>query len=130
MGKNEKSVEWVIPGELDRILYRDVQWQEEYGAGGWERKAATIETAEVVSSKLIDGRHAPVLDIDFQAYLIPSSTHGHYHLYLDKPMTWRKYKRMLRALASAGVIEKGYAKASISRRHTAVRVPWLKKGSS
>lgn len=114
---------------LDRRLYKNICWMDEYRSQGWNRVPADRRDAEVVSSELVDSKlHAPVLDIDFPAVLLPSSTLGHYHLYLNKPMTWRQYKRLLKALAKANVIEKGYAKASIRRRHTAVRVPWKKKG--
>lgn len=72
--------------------------------------------------------HRPVLDLDFPAMLVPSSTPGHFHLYLDKPMKWTAYHDLLGALAEAGIIEEGYAEASQVRGYSAVRVPWLKKG--
>lgn len=118
-----------IPGTITRQLHKDVQWQDEYGAAGWSRVEATIDDAEVVSSHIAHSNlHAPVLDLDVPHVLVPSTTPGHAHLYLDVPMTWRRYKRLLRALARAGVVEKGYVKASLRRKHTAVRVPWLRKG--
>lgn len=67
--------------------------------------------------------HAPVLDIDFEAKLVPSKTKGHYHLYLDKQMTWWRYKRLLKALYKAGIIERGYYKGSLNTKQTLVRVP-------
>lgn len=72
-------------------------------------------------------RHAPVLDIDFQAQLIPSSTPGHYHLYLDKEMSWWRYKRLLKSLYKAGIIEKGYYKGSLQTKQTLVRKPTIRK---
>ena len=122
-------MEWRVPGYYPHRLYKEIAWHDEYGVAGWTRTPATIETAEVISSEINNGLHAPVLDLDMDAFLVPSSTPGHSHLYIDKAMTWRKYKRLLRALARAGVIEKGYAKASIRRKHTAVRCPWIKKES-
>lgn len=85
------------------------------------------EQANVVASKLADGRHAPVLDIDYEARLVPSTTEGHYHLYLDQPVTWWRYALVLAAMALAGLIEPGYAKASMRRRMTMVRLPWVSK---
>lgn len=117
----------VIPGKYPRKMYKNVRWMDEYGMSTFERATATIKDAEVVSSEIGDNAHCPVLDIDIPAYLVPSSTPGHSHLYLDHPMTWRQYKRLLRALGRAGILEKGYVKASIQRQHTSVRVPWLKK---
>lgn len=84
--------------------------------------------ANLVSSTIPNTNlHAPVLDIDYSAALIPSSTKGHYHLYLGVPMTWRKYKRLLKALAKAGVIERGYYRASKARKATFVRKPGVVK---
>lgn len=71
--------------------------------------------------------HRPILDIDFAAELVPSTTKGHFHLYLDKPMTWKQYKKLLGVLAEVGVIEHGYAQASIERGYSSTRLPWVKK---
>lgn len=71
--------------------------------------------------------HKPVLDIDYSADLVPSKTPGHYHLYLNKPVEWRDYKRLIKALAKARLIEKGYAKAALRRRQTFVRMPTREK---
>lgn len=118
-----------IPGTINRVLYKAIQWKDEYGRTCFSRADANLSSAEVVSSQILSQPkfHAPVLDIDIPHELVPSSTPGHSHLYLDIPMTWRQYKRLLKALARAGVVEKGYVEASIRRKHTAVRVPWLKK---
>ena len=71
--------------------------------------------------------HRPVLDIDIPARLIPSSTPGHHHLYLDVDMPWDKYEALLKALADAGVIEQGYLLAALDRGATFVRLPWVGK---
>lgn len=87
--------------------------------------------ANVVSSHFGGVRsdyHRPVLDIDFPAALVPSTTPGHFHLYLDRALTWEQYEKLLGVLAEVGIIEQGYANVSIERRHTAVRVPWIRKG--
>ena len=96
--------------------------------------ADNINDAQVITSRVEFpenspelNMHRPILDIDFPAQLIPSSTEGHFHLYLDKPMPWSTYKKLLRALAEAGIIEGGYARASEARKYTAVRLPWVHK---
>lgn len=71
--------------------------------------------------------HAPVIDLDFMAHLIPSSTPGNYHLYLDKTMPWKDYRLLLKCLAKVGIIEDGYAKASIKKGGSYVRLPGVKK---
>jgi hypothetical protein len=71
--------------------------------------------------------HLPVLDVDIPVRLVESSTPHHGHLYIDHLLTWPQYKALLEALAEAGIIEVGYAGASIARGHTAVRLPWVQK---
>lgn len=96
-----------------------------------DREQAPMADAHVVSSlRKEDGRHALVIDIDHPSWLVKSSTEGHYHLYVDVPhgIPWDQYKRLLVALSAAGVIEPGYASASIMRGHSDVRLPWIKKG--
>ena len=89
---------------------------------------STADEAEVVTSLDLDTfMHRPVLDLDMPAELLPSSTPEHFHLYIDKPMTLTKYAKLLHALADAGIIEEGYAAASIERGYTSARLPWVKK---
>lgn len=91
------------------------------------RKPAGKHEADLISSELPSGQHAPVIDIDLPIRAIASTTDDHWHLYIDKPMSWRKYKRLLRALVAAGVVEKGYYRASKERGGTQVRLPWVEK---
>jgi hypothetical protein len=79
------------------------------------------EDSELVSSLTNRGLHAPILDIDFPVQLIPSATEGHFHLYLETEITWRNYRRLLKALVKAGIIERSYYKASIGGGMTLLR---------
>lgn len=71
--------------------------------------------------------HAPVLDLDFPCQLLPSSTPGHFHLVMDIMVPWMKYRRVLEAMADAGMLESGYVDASIQRGYTSIRLPWVKR---
>lgn len=71
--------------------------------------------------------HKPVLDIDFPAHLEPSSTPGHFHLYLQKEIPWSKYVLLLSALGAAGILEPGYVAACIDQGQSYVRRPGVKK---
>lgn len=71
--------------------------------------------------------HAPAIDVDLPCRLIPSSTPDHYHLYIDFPMTWRQYKRILKALAKAGVIEPMFYEMARKRKATFLRKPGVRK---
>lgn len=116
-----------VPGTLKRSLYDHVRWQDAYAEDDGRRPTESLDTAQVVSSELGDGMHAPVLDVDLPAFLVPSSTPGHSHLYIDQPMPWEQYAEILKALGTAGVLEYGYVGASLAREHTAVRLPWVRK---
>lgn len=66
------------------------------------------------------GLHCPVLDIDFGVQALESSTPDHHHLVLDQLMSWRSYRRLLRALHNAGVIERDWYRLAKRRRMTVV----------
>jgi hypothetical protein len=91
------------------------------------------ETAEgqgnLYSSKLAGQEyHCPTLDIDLECELHESTTPGHFHLYIDRPMPWESYVRLLEALYEADIIQKGYYELSIARGATFLRKPGVKKG--
>lgn len=71
--------------------------------------------------------HKVVIDLDHDARLVPSSTPGHHHLFIDKPMRWDQLVRLLCVLAEVGLVEPGYVSASIERGHTSVRLPDVKR---
>lgn len=84
--------------------------------------------SELISSELLGSdKHMPCIDIDMPVRVYPSSTLGHFHLYIDKEMSWWKYKQLLRALVRAGIVEKGYYRASVHRKATHLRLPWVRK---
>lgn len=93
--------------------------------------ASILDGANCVSSRVDAAgspRHAIILDLDIPAYLVPSSTPGHSHLYIDTTTSEEAYFKLLDALADAGVIESGYATASKNKGGTHLRLPWVKKG--
>lgn len=85
------------------------------------------EDANLVSSLCEDGQHRPIIDLDIGATLVPSSTPGHGHLYIDVPMSFDTMIALIDALASAGVVERGWSRAVRNRGMTLVRPPWVKK---
>lgn len=79
--------------------------------------------ANVVTSMVQDNPplHAPCLDFDLPCRLMESKTPGHYHFYIDHVMPWREYKRLLKALWKAGIIEKGWYEGAIKDGMSVVR---------
>jgi len=95
-----------------------------------ELSDATNVITSVVRSTPFDPpghMHNVVLDLDLPATLLPSSTPGHFHLFIERPMTWETYLNLIDAMVAAGLVEPGYRDASVTRGHTAVRLPWIKK---
>ena len=91
------------------------------------RYPADMKEANLVSSLLPDGRHAPVIDLDIPIRFVPSATPGHWHAYIERPMTWRQYRILLRAFYRAGLIERGFYWRGIQREATFVRLPGIPK---
>jgi len=86
-----------------------------------------LDKAQLITSENVYGLHRPLIDIDFGAELIPSSTPGHYHLYLEKDMIWEQYEKLLIVLEEVGIIGKGVLTAAQYRKFTSLRLPWVKK---
>jgi len=89
-----------------------------------------VITSAINDPFFVEPMHNVVIDLDLPAALLPSSTPGHFHLFIDKPMTWPVYATLLEALSAAGLVEHGYVSASLTRQHTAVRLPWIRKGAT
>lgn len=125
-----------VPSGYPHPLYAVEKYAMTDGYSNWEDEKVVskgdthhpISGAQIISSQIGRGDlHTVMLDVDLPVKAIESSTPGHFHLYIEHPMTWRQYKKLLRALAAAGIIEKGYYKMSVRRKHTALRLPGIKK---
>lgn len=115
-------------------LFKVTKWDEDSSVtfSREEREPATsVADANVSTSIREDAEdcHALLLDLDLPAWLVPSSTEGHSHLYVDAKIPTPTYFALLDALADAGVIQRGYANSSKHRGGTALRLPWIKKGA-
>jgi hypothetical protein len=124
-----------VPGTVKRMLAysprtqtnasSEFDWQPDEMLGA--APAAANLVTSLVANRTTGRWHAPVLDLDLPATLVPSTTEGHFHLYIDREVPESSYFRLLDTLADCGIIEKGYASASKRRGFSAVRVPWVKK---
>jgi hypothetical protein len=96
-----------------------------------------------------DGYHLPVFDVDHdpervltvltvrdvvalqfpEAPLrwVPSTTPGHYHVYMDYPILFSDYMIRLYYLTTLDIVEHGYGRASRKRGATFVRMEHVKK---
>ena len=73
--------------------------------------------------------HTAGILIDCSAKLFPSSTHGHFHLYLDICLSWNDYADLLGALDEARIIERRYYKIAMDRKQTYLRPPGVLKAA-
>lgn len=69
--------------------------------------------------------HISAMRSDF--YVVPSTTPGHFHLYVELALTWDKYIAMLSWLDSRTWVEHHYVRASIKHGATFVRPPGHRK---
>lgn len=89
---------------------------------------SSLSDAQLVSSRNTNNSHSIAIDIDWPCRLIPSSTPGHFHLYVDGlEINWFNYKELLIAMERCGLVQDGYMRASIEREATFLRLPWYRK---
>lgn len=81
----------------------------------------------LISSKTTTGKQKPIIDLDFEFEIKPSSTPGHYHLYLNHEISNTRFVVLMAALWFSGVVEMGYAVWSIRRMGNFVRPPGVQK---
>ena len=114
----------------DRLLRRTSAPITNGSDGGFvdfEMLEAGHDTATVVQSLLPDGDHMPVIDLDLECMLVPSSAAGHYHLYINKAMSFGQFLNILQALTDAGVVQEGYNHFTRQRGYATVRYPGVTK---
>lgn len=130
---------------LDSQMLAYVDFSEEPPAGEYTRPSETadLDQANLITSKVAgqpesssdpfldlfgpSGRHKVVLDIDLPVTVLPSTTPGHHHLFIDHEVAWDDYVNLLEALATCGLVEPGYVNSSKQRGYSCVRLPWVKK---
>lgn len=86
-----------------------------------------VAQANVSSSLLTNGKHAPAIDLDIEALLVPSSTEGHSHLYINHELTWKQYRRLLKVMRDVGLVQEGFYRSAVRRGCTLLRLPHIRK---
>lgn len=108
--------------------YTKASWGDQALAhGATPRTEKNVEKANLLSSELASGNHMPVIDCDYGIQAIPSSTPGHYHLYIDQELSWQQYKALLDGFLTAGLIQKAWYENAIREKRSYVRLPHVKK---
>lgn len=122
-----------LPSQRPRTLHVANLGTDGYDPSGDRRATTALDEANVISSLMLDTQsgesalHFPVFDIDIPAFLVPSSTEGNTHLYLDVQIADEQYWRLCEVLVECGILQPGYVSACKARGYTSVRLPWVKK---
>lgn len=124
MSRAEKLKELVLlPHKLLKLMVVD----DDYSTDSVE-ETEDLNKADLITSQIKgENVHTLMIDLDVPAQLVPSTTPGHSHLYIDVIMLWPDYLGLLETLAEVGIIEPGYVKASKRRGYSSLRLPWIKK---
>lgn len=115
---------------FEHDYYKVERWADgsHLGETSDDRHVTNLDDADIISSQIAGTNgHTIMLDLDVPARLVPSSTKGHSHLYIDVVNDWDTICYLLDALGMAGVLEPGYVRASKERGYTALRLPWVRK---
>ena len=70
-----------------------------------------------------DGGLTSILEVEFPIQLIPSTTPRHYHLYLDRKISWEQYMLVLKSAYETGIINRGFYEMSIKNGQSMVLLP-------
>jgi hypothetical protein len=81
------------------------------------------DPVNLISSLGYGDMHYPVLDLDFESFVLPSRTPGHTHLFINYPLNKAQYDYLMTTLHEIGLIEKGYYESYKKRGVTSVRLP-------
>lgn len=71
--------------------------------------------ANLISSKTVDGKQLPIIDLDFPHEYVPSTQAGHGHLYLNVPISNFRFLLLMTGLYLGKQIELGYYIWSLRR---------------
>lgn len=84
--------------------------------------ARSAERANLIASATDEHNvHLPILDVDHSCRLVESSP-GKFHLFIDVPMTWDAYCRLLDVMTEVGVLEANWVEACKRDGATMVRL--------
>lgn len=91
----------------------------------WEEANLIASSIKGTDSQM----HKPILDIDLPCVLLPSSTKGHFHLFIDRPLSRELYLKLLEVLCECGIIGRGNVQQLKERECTTIRKPGFYKPS-
>lgn len=101
---------------------------------GHIRRSLLPELVKALNSAGIPQRTEPyaqttylTIDLSVPYHLVPSSTPGHSHLYLNVDVPWDEYKKLLLVLAHLCVVQRGWVDTAVKHGRSVARLPWIAK---
>lgn len=85
--------------------------------------------ANLISSKKANGKHVLFLDLDQNNKVVPSSTHGHTHIYVDTDLDLAALKEIVDVLAKHGIVQEGIKRQLDEYGFLTLRPPGVVKGN-
>jgi hypothetical protein len=105
--------------------------KQEYVSENVHKTVDSPDAANLISSKMKgSSKHKVILDLDFEAALLPSSTPGHHHLYLNKELTHDQMEQLLFTLHDVGIIAGGNMNQWMKFKAQFLRLPWIRKSEN
>lgn len=122
-GDERYQLKW--PDDLANIANTGAEYQFTGAVDTPEGKQPNLISSQMVISSssppVVAEEHLPLFDFDFPCELVPSQTEGHYHFYMNKPITWDAYVNVMWAMAEAGLLERGWVACSIAQKFASLR---------
>lgn len=100
-----------------------------------DRHAATLVTSTFTGPQ-VDANggylHQPLFDIDIpiEKVRVLESASGNSHLYINKPMTWEDYIKLMRVMVEVGLLQHGWVEKSIKQGCGRLRLPGVPKAGN
>lgn len=103
---------------------------------GYMRRSSVPELMDALSNAGIPQQPVLVMrnpylfiDLSVPYHLVPSSTPGHSHLYLDVDVAWGTYRELLLTLSKMCVVQAGWVNTAVKHERSVTRLPWIVKDS-
>lgn len=115
-------------GNIDECTSAQLADPKKPGNPGVESE---LEKANVITSKNQVGGNHLLLDIDdYDVYLKPSTTVGHYHIGFSQTIDDDDFDKLVTLLHKVGIIKEGNFRSYKKIGWFALRTPWVRKGET
>lgn len=120
--------EWLQEQPRTRFKIEE-RWESNGYMGGYTKEEWLDDpSGDYVASKSSRNGvevHFPVFDVDNNLFHIrESASPGHHHVFFDNPVTWSQYKKLLKAMSAAGMVDPRWVKMTLRRKNGVLRIKW------